>query len=87
MSAHKFTATPVQVAKRNKSEDDLLAVIRDVHVRLMALLDRPDFQAWVSESPDAVSGLQAAQTLLYELRAGRAIETGSVEIVTDPVKA
>jgi hypothetical protein len=73
-------ATPVP--KRSVDEDDLLAAIRDVHVRILALFERQDFCQWVlSEDPDpdtsgflrTIEDLRDAERLFYALRAGRAI--------------
>lgn len=77
-------ATPI-VLKRHVDEDDLLAAIRDIHVRILALFERRDFCDWMlAEDPDpenkgflrTIEELRDAERLFYQLRAGRVVGTG-----------
>jgi hypothetical protein len=80
MSAKTYK-TPQQIPKRFKGEDDLLAALRDVHTRFVAVIERPEFVEWISadggDVRQTVEEIQAAQRLLYELRVARAIVTNN----------
>ena len=73
------------IPKRFVGEDDLLAAIRDVHVRFQALFERDDFRAWLLENdrPDlaetTIQELREGERLLYQLRAGRALTVAEAE--------
>ena len=73
------------VQQRFEGEDVVLAQIRDVHERIVALRDTPEFASWLLRSHDeaeaqgktdpTIDDLRAAELLFYVLRGGRAIET------------
>jgi hypothetical protein len=79
-------ATPV-IPKRDATEDDLLAAIRDIHTRILALLERTDLPEWLLADPGpnnegfdhTVEELRNAERLFYQLRAGRAITVAEAE--------
>jgi hypothetical protein len=81
MAKRKPGEATTVVPKRFAEEDDLLAAIRDVHVRLQALFEREDLRAWLlGDRPElaeqTIQELREAERLFYQLRAGRAIEVG-----------
>jgi hypothetical protein len=81
------------ISKRDETEDDLLAAIRDVHVRILALFERRDLCDWLLSDPGpdsegflrTIEELRNAERLLYQLRAGRAISVAEADGVVQEV--
>jgi hypothetical protein len=77
--ARRVVTSPIP--KRSADEDDLLAAIRDVHVRVLALFERRDLCDWLLSDPGpdnegflrTVEELRNSERLFYQLRAARAI--------------
>jgi hypothetical protein len=77
----------VVIPKRDVDEDDLLAAIRDIHIRIQALFERRDLHDWLlgDTGPDdegflrTVEELRETERLFYQLRAGRAITVSEAE--------
>jgi putative SOS response-associated peptidase YedK len=72
------------IPKRDQTEDNLLAAIRDIHVRIVALLERADLRQWLTDPPPndedrTIEDLRSAERLFYQLRAGRAITVAEAE--------
>jgi hypothetical protein len=64
----------VVIPKRDVTEDDLLAAIRDIHLRAWLLEDdRPEL------AEQTIQELREAERLFYQLRAGRAITVAQAE--------
>jgi hypothetical protein len=71
----------LRVRKRYEEEDELLAVLRDIHQRIEALRTSEALAGWLAEfeatDPDGAAKLRDelddASRLFYQLRAGRAV--------------
>jgi hypothetical protein len=78
----RLVADGLSVRPRYEDEDIVLVAIRDIHRRIKALREVPEFVAWLTESRDehpedtTIDDLLAAERLFYELRGGRAVAAG-----------
>jgi hypothetical protein len=72
-------------ARRFEGEDYVLACLRDIHLRINALMEDKNFIDWIGTDRDPdpnghgysklIEELRAAERLFGDLRAGRAIAT------------